>query len=224
MVHIAEDTRDQTVSIERVTNLSNERTRATGDEGRLGTTSDPQAAARMTPTPAGDTAPTNQPLLPAVQNGGWSAGGSSYPPPSSSLLFSPHVPAAQTPLSPAMTPTNGLMYPGFPFHSHANANAAMPPPVPGSFPAHIPPEAYQSMHRYASMFGYPFYPGIAAPGYPGMAAQQQHHGFTPFQSGTAYPGTPMLPPGMLPPVMPVQGSLDPPQQLRPQAPSQQPGA
>ena len=137
------------------------------------------------------------------------------------LLFSePPCPRRSDSIIPSHDTDKRIDVSGVPLlfpHQRQCRNA---PPVPGSYPPHIPPPR----HRYASMFGYPFYPGIAAPGYPGMAAQQQHHGFTPFQSGTAYPGTPMLPPGMLPPVMPVQGSLDPPQQLRPQAPSQQPGA
>ena len=121
---VLKDTRDQTVNSERserVTDLSHGRmrTHATSNEGRPGTKSNPQAVARMTPTPASDTAAAHQPLLPVVQNGRWPASKSSYLPPTS-LLFSPHIPTAQTPLSPAMTPTNRLMYPGFPFHSHTN--------------------------------------------------------------------------------------------------------
>ena len=122
-----------------MTNLSHERTRTTNNEGRLGTTSNPQALARMTPIPTSDTAPTKQPLLPAVQNGGWPASGSSYPPPSS-ILFSPHVPTAQTPLSPAMTPTNSLMYPGFPLsfsHQRQRCNA---PSSPWLVPCPHPPQ------------------------------------------------------------------------------------
>jgi hypothetical protein len=72
-----------------------------------------------------------------------------------------------------------------------------------------------SMHRYPGMFGgYPYYPGMPAPGYPGMMAQQQHAGFTPFHLGTPMPLQGMLPP---------QGMQDPSQQPPPQGPSQQPG-
>jgi len=232
------------------------------DDGVSGTTntSHPQPAITIAAPPSGQTAPAYKPL-PAVQNVGWPAGGASYPPPSS-LLFSPNVPAIHTPLSPGMTPTNGLMHPD-PFHPPVNANVPMPPPpLPGSYPPNVSPEAYMAWQRYG-MFGFPFYsgmpgyPGIAAqqqhmgmaahqqhpgmPGYPGIAAQQQHMGmaahqqhlgFSPYQpAGTAYPGTPMLPLAMLPPVVQgssdpsqqlppaTQGSSDPSQQLPPQAPS-----